>query len=201
MLALYQMVDPRPTVSSLNAGDEFQIDLGPNDPPLKYRLIYSNQCRAYVEPIGAKRHNIITRQDGTTAEWDSPRGRVNISPGTLVDAILRRASEDTTMDDLIDGGMDDLLGLSSEDNMDDLLGELPKARGKKRAPKTTDGKRELDPSTKRGQVVALFRSGKTAEQVCDKLGIKRSCAFSHLSDARKYNGVEYEVSGGKVRIK
>ena len=191
------------TVSQLNIGDTFRINFNKYDPNeyLDYRLIFMNQNRAFVEPLGSKRSNKVTREDGSTAEWESPRGRHNITIGAPC-TLLRAASEDD-MNDLIDGnGLDDLLGDNPEDvGMMDLLGELPKPKRTKNKPKTADGKRELDPQTKRGQVVAMFRAGKTPEQVCEKLSIKRSCAMSHLSDARKYNGVQYEVSGGKVRIK
>lgn len=171
------------TVSRLRSGDTFRVDLGSNAGYIDYRLIYVNDCRAYVEPLMRRKKTISVDHSDLTGlpvvEFESASGRVNISPGT----------ECTVLEEDVD-----LVGPRDDD--DDLTGPLVKSKKTKKV----IGTRPLDPTTKRGQVVAMLAAGKTVMAVCDKLNIKRSCALSHMSDARKFNGVAYVTDGDRVKV-
>ena len=166
-------------VSQLAPGSAFRVDLGPSG-HIDYRLVYKTNCGAYVEYMKKTKKKIkhadpladLTGEETTTTEIEAAAGATTISLGTECEPLVE------------------------EIDIDDLVGDAPrKARAK-----TTGGKRELKPATKRGQVVAMLSAGKTVSHVCEKLGIKRTCCMSHLSDARKFNGVTYEVSGEKVKV-
>lgn len=175
-------------IRSLMPGDRFSIDLGVGG-QLHYRLIYCNESRAYVEPARRDKRQITDAKGSVLAEFEDRNGRVNISPMTEV---IKMDAEYEEFD---------LAGDPVEIDTFDLTGDPADALGHRKRAKSAPGTlRALDPATKRGQVVAMFKVGKTTAQVCDKLNIKKSCALSHMSDARKYNGVQYEARNGKVRV-
>lgn len=178
--------------SQLNPGDEFRVDFG-GFGHADYRLIYVNQSRAYVEPLMKNKKKIVKFDDllgDVVAEFESSSGAVNIAPSTEVT--------------LLAVDFDDLLGPMPGNIVDNGV-NIRKSRasygGLQTHPIPTDGLRPLAPDTKRGQVVNMLAAGRTVSAVCEALGIKRSCCMSHLSDARKFCGVAYEVDGEKVRVK
>lgn len=171
-------------VSQLLPGQPFRVTLAPGD-YLDYKLIHCNDCRAHVEPLGRVRKTIMRKEEfddllggAPLAEFDTHGGRVNIAPGTV--CTLLNAPDD----------LDDLFGLGVTVTITKQL----------RPALVPSSLRALDPKTKRGQVVAMLAAGKKVPAVCAALGIKRSCALSHMSDARKFNGVQYETDGDVVKV-
>lgn len=183
-------------VSQLSPGQVFRVTLLPGQ-HVDYRLLRVSPSRAYVEPLARSRQSIrkkdefsdLTGRDEIVTEFDSTRGRHNISAGT--ECII-----------LDEDGDEDLAGprrtpvdtISRTAVVNKMLGT-----SRKKAPKPL-GSQPLNPDTKRGKLVAMFSKNKTIAQVCEALGINRGCAMSHLSDSRKFNGVQYEIAGEKVKI-
>lgn len=174
------------TVSQLSPGQAFRVDLGPAG-HLDYVLMYSNNCRARVKSMARTKRTITRRDDlsdltgeapAVVAQFDAPGAETDISPGTEC-APLEVAER--------------------SDDIDDLLGTAPAPRAARKAA-TPGATRPLDPATKRGRVVGMLAAGKTFQQVCAELGINRGCALSHLSDARKFNGVQYAVDGDRAKV-
>ena len=171
------------TVEQLTPGQTFRVDLGQHG-HLDYRLIYKTQGGAYVENMKKIKKIIkhtnplvdLTGESTIATEIESASGRTTIALGTRCELL----------DEFTDFSVDDLVG---------------PVRRVDTAMNAGGGKRELNPATKRGQVVAMLRAGRTVAAVCEKLSIKKSCCMSHMSDARKFNGVQYEVHDGEVTVR
>ncbi len=172
-------------VSQLNPGQKFRtgglLAGWPEEPGFywDYKLIYATQHRAYVEPLMKRKTRI-----NEDVEFESGSGRVNIS--SSVPCIP-----------LDDDGEEDLFGPRTAEQLE----AAPRTKTVRALASAKPlGSAPLNPATKRGKLVDMFLKGYTVSRVCEELGIKRGCAMSHLSDARKFNGVAYELNGEKVKI-
>jgi hypothetical protein len=181
-------------VKHLKPGETFSVDIFREK--LRYKLIYANECRAYVEPIGARKKNM----DPLDENEKRAGGRVNISPDTecLVD-----------WEDFPDDSNDDFL----EEN-DDFMGTTKNTNGQAAAPakKKTRGTgyRHCDPTKqerpiKEGTIRAnLMNSIKAGENTIPKLmkkfGMAKPLLYSHINDFNRANGYGYTIENDLVTI-
>lgn len=184
------------TVSSLRPGTAFRIDLGRGQ-HLDYRLIYANDCRAYVEPMMRKKKTIARKDDVSDltgepvvlAEFEAPGGKVNIAPGTIVDELLEAAPMD-------------------ED--DDLTGAAPTKPAIKPVVHQKRGDRHFDPTpqtrpvrpnTTRAEMLdALLKGEKSVAALAKKFGQKTSLTIAHIRELWKCHGYGYSIRDDKITI-
>ncbi len=144
-----------------------------------YVKLYHNNCRAYVRPLASARHNVVKKPDGSTAEWDSPGGCVNIGPETM--------------------GV--VVSLPRDDGTPVRTAAVAQKRGGKQPQAPL---KKANPATKRGQILAFLMEDPTGEtRIADvekKFGIKRGLVMTHCYEIWRDHGVGYEVLGEVVRI-
>ncbi len=170
-------------VRQLNPGQEFRINLGPYG-NLEYRLLYANECRAYVEPLKKVRRTVVTSDLMETAEFETSAGRINIAP--------------TTECEMIDSELEEMMGKRKAQAPPAGKTKTEKAP---RQPSGPLGSKPLNPDTKRGKIIAMLKDGKTIDAAAKAVDVNRGCLMSHLSDARKFNGIEHsKLDGDKVKI-
>ncbi len=139
----------------------------------EYKLLYSNDCRAYVQ-IMTTRQVKIQKEDGQFAEWDAPGGKVNIAPGTVVDEILAEGSG--------------------------KVGEEAKAVGKRGGKPAQTPLKPAKRGGKRGKVLEFFMTNKSVDAGLEELGIKRPLLMSHLYEINRDHGVGYTVEGDRITL-
>jgi len=140
-----------------------------------YRKIHHNHCRAYVKQLSSSRHNVITKDDGTTVEFDSPGGIVNIAPESMVVQV--------------DGG-----------EAMAAAGIRPKRGGKPPQAPAKPAKR----GGKRGTVLAKLLESldgvSSIPKVAEELGMSRSLLLTHAFEIWRDHGVGYVVEGDKITV-
>lgn len=187
------------TVSSLRPGTAFRIYLGPNS-YLDYRLVYANECRAYVEPLMRSKRTIARKNDDLSdltgeatvlAEFDAPSGgKVNIAPGTEVDELLDQPDEDD----------DDLTGAPAKTRP--VIATQGQSKRGDRHFDPTPQARPVRPNTTRADMLAALIGGETSlAALAKKFGQKTSLTVAHIHEMWKCHGYGYTVKGDKVTIK
>lgn len=172
------------TVAKLQPGDAFRVDLlGLGH--LDYRLIYVNDCRAYVEPLERSR-KVIARKDpladllGETvlAEFDAPGGRVNIAPLTQCTPIIEEEHAVTkTVNNIV-------VGKKADVHHD---------------PQTP--KRSLRQKTVRADMLAVLLGGEhSVEAIAVRFGMKRSLVLAHVWEMWNCHGYGYTVTGDTIVV-
>lgn len=168
---------------SLSPGSTFMVDLGPHG-RLDYRLLYVNDCRAFVEPLGRKVKQVKSNDD-LLAEFEVPEGsRGNIAPGTMVTML--------------------------EQCNDDLLGDAPVA-SRARATKAgvishppQKAKRPMRPKTTRAKMYEFITDPLIGEPsvkaVMAHFEMKKALVLAHIWTMWRDNGFGYTVDDDKIEI-
>lgn len=172
-------------VAQLEPGDCFRVDYGRHGHE-DFRLIYVNQCRAYVEPL-MKKKTIIKKSElsdilGDQVEFETKSGKVNIAPAT--------ECEKLNVTDVAD-------------SPDAAPGEayVPRKRGESSEPARAWIK-PVRPGTVREKVLALLCDGKAhpLEASAKKLEMDKNLLVAHVKEAAKQNGHGYKVSGDTIAV-
>lgn len=162
-------------VGRLQPGDEFYIDLGKYG-RLEYRLIYSNDCRAFVEPLRK------TKQRDPLDEISG--GRTNISPST----------ECT----IIDEDLEDFMGTSATSTSAAPAKKKEAADTSKVAYKQ---ERPVKEGTIRAKLLAAIQGGETnLNKLAKKFDTPRTNIVSHIRDMWRFHGYGFTVTGDVVKI-
>lgn len=142
---------------------------------IEYRLIYHNDCRAYVQDL-RKRHNVIENQDGTKNEFDAPGGKINISPNTVVEPVAE--SESATVGK-----------------------NAPPRRGGKPAGIPI---KQCKRGTKRAAVLEKLLEDLTGttsvKKACEELKMSRSLLLTHAFEIHRDHGMGYAVDGDSLTV-
>jgi hypothetical protein len=180
-------------IRQLKQGDKFRLDYGKYGYQ-DFKLIYVNECRAYVEPIAEK--DIL-------GDDNKRGGRINISPGA--DCI---PLDDE--DDFITGGATMTMKDPLDDDDDDFFGDAtPAAAPKKPRAKRTNGNRRKEPGTQtraikdgtiRAKLFAAMKTTKSIEKLMVKTGMAKNLLLSHINDIWRHHGFGYSVDGDKVEL-
>lgn len=172
-------------VCQLSPGQAFAVDLGPHG-RIDYRLIYVNNCRAYVEPLMKKKKIIkdsLSDLTGETlAEFDAPGGRQNISPNTEVEPLDIEMERVGTIDK--DGGF---VGAKSK-------------RGERDFPPKIQ-ERPVRPNTTRARLLDALLAGETRiPALMKKFDMDRGLLVAHVHEMWKCHGYGYSVVGDAIKV-
>jgi hypothetical protein len=173
----------RVQVRTLRPGQIFRIDFGKKYPPMDYKLIYVNECRAYVEPL--RRGKDIDILDS------SPGGRVSIAPACECEIIDQ-----------------ELEAMMKSDTAP--AATTKSATATKPAKTRVSGDRKFEPKkqerpvreeTIRAKLLAAIESGKTdINKLMKEFGMGRSLLIAHVHEMWKCHGYGYSVVGDTVKI-
>ena len=179
-------------VRRLGIGDTFRVNLGPHG-HIDYRLLFKNDCRAYVKPLERKTRQIKSAE-GVLAEFEKPGDPINISPETQVTLLEKQMDED-----LIGG-----------DEFDDLIGDAParpkvavapRASAKNGKPAAAKLLKSCKPETKRGRLLALMVAGEQRFSALEKkMEMKRNEIITYCSEMNRDYGIGYTVGENLVTI-
>ncbi len=164
-------------VYKLRPGDAFRVELGGKYRPLDYRVIYVNECRAYVEPL--TRHRDILE--------DSAGGRVNIAPNTECE--------------IIDEELEMIMGTTPSTTVTKTGSAKAKRISGDRKFESKKQERPVREGTIRADLLAALESGKTdINKLMKEFGMARSLLIAHVHEMWKCHGYGYSVVGDVVKI-
>lgn len=162
-------------VRQLTPGDEFAVDLGKYG-KLEYRLLYTNDCRSYVEPLKKQTRTVDILDDVERG------GRVNISPNT-----------ECTM---IDQDLEDFMGTSTattkkkDDKKIVAVGKDPRKQEK-----------PMKEGTIRANILAAVKAGENnLDKLAKKFNTTRTNIGSHIRDMWRFHGYGFSFAGDVVKI-
>lgn len=181
-------------VSRLQPGQAFRVDLCGYG-HIDYRLLYANDCRAYVEPL-MKTKRTIAKKDALTeltgetvlAEFDAPGGRVNIAPSTACTPILE------------DGDDEDLTGPCPYRSKPAVAAiKIKKTADIYHAPQIA--KRPVRPKTTRAEMLAAIQGGMASlKKLAAKFEMKEGLVKAHIWEMWNSCGYGYSITGDAVEI-
>lgn len=182
-------------VRQLKPGDIFRVDFYRNQ-YRDYRLIYANDCRAYVEPIKKERDALDDDEEHRT-------GKINISPLTectmLVDAELEEFMSTPTTTGKKKGTIVTTVTQTKTPKSNNL-------------PKKTRGDRELKPfkmerpvreNTIRAKMIeAIMQAGGTVSisKFAKKFEQVESLFVAHVHEMHKCHGYGYAIVGDNLKL-
>lgn len=169
-------------VNQLELGTEFRSG------DVKYKLIHFNDCRAYVQILSNKRAAITKKdKDGNEtvlAEFDAPGAKVNISPMTELDEVLRTPAEIE---------WDSVKTVTSSDGTKVVV-KSTRVKGQRGKDALDDLKRPVNPNKKIGQMVSyLMEKPQTIKDIMSKFEITHGCSLSYLFVLNRDYGFGYSV--------
>ena len=168
-------------VCQLQPGQAFRVDDGYGQHHWDFRLIYSNDCRAYVEPLGRGMRQIRNAEGDVLAEIEDRTGRSNISP--LTECELIDAKKEMTMP---------------------TNGEAVVKRGGDRyfPPKIQD--RPVRPNTTRAKMLEYLKDDLLGavklSDVMAMFDMDRGLVVAHIHEMHKCHGYGYKITGDDVII-
>lgn len=172
-------------VNQLEFGTEFRSG------DVRYKLIHFNDCRAYVQILSNKRAAITKKdKDGketVLAEFDAPGAKVNISPTTEFDEILRTPAE-IEWDSATVTTVDPATGKTTTTT------KTPRVKGQRGKPAAETLKRPVNPTKKIGKMVAYLQKGpQPIKSIMSEFSITHGCALSYLFVLNRDYGFGYTV--------
>lgn len=145
-----------------------------------FRLVFVNQCRALVEPVRRQRREIKDHEGAVIAEFDSPGGRYNISPGTLVVPVADNEHRSVST----------APGSPS----------MPPRRGSGKPAQVP--LRQANPATKRGRLFALLLESPTGDSniktLMSAMAMERSAVMTYLFETWRDHGMGYQMLNDDV---
>lgn len=163
-------------VRNLQHGDRFIIDLGRYGRQ-EYKLIYANDCRAYVEPL-----KLLKRvQDPLD---DERGGRINISPNTVCVPY--------------DADLEEFMGTTAATAKKNNLPVRAAADRKFEAKKQERPVRE---NTIRAKLLAALLAGETnINKLTKTFEMSRSLLVAHVHEMWKCHGYGYSTVGDVIKV-
>lgn len=165
-------------VYKLRPGQAFRIWLGKSQ-YLDYRLIHSNECRAYVEPLNRRKLDILD---------DAPGGRVSIAPSCECEII----------DEELDEMMKNTTGaVKTTEKKKDAIAK----RGADRKFEPAKQTRPVRAGTIRADLLAAMEAGNSdIPKLMKQFDMARSLLIAHVHEMHKCHGYGYSVVGDVVKI-
>lgn len=144
-----------------------------------YRVVYSNDCRAYVEPVGRGKREIRSAEGEVLAEVEDRSGRVNISPGA--DCII------------LDKEIEEMAAGSEP--------VVVKRGGDRYFPPKIQS-RPVRSNTTRAKMLAFIQKEKMVDvdDVMIEFDMNRNLVIAHVHEMHKCHGYGYKLVGDKLTI-
>lgn len=160
-------------VRNLQPGESFVIDLGRYGRP-EYRLIYTNDCRAYVE--------LLKKQQRAANPLDDERGgRINISPNTECVQY--------------DADLEDFMGIAATSKTAAAKKETNSSKASYKQ------ERPVKEGTIRANLLAAVMGGETnLDKLAKKFTMARTNVASHIRDMWRFHGYGFTITGDTVKI-